>query len=31
MNNNGAWDGTPTDQIMGLGRPGDFMVTGKWL
>ena len=30
LNDNGAWDGTPTDKMMGLGRPGDMMVTGDW-
>jgi len=31
MNNNGTWDGTPTDTIFSWGKqPGDIPVTGDW-
>jgi hypothetical protein len=31
MNNNGTWDGTPTDRTFSWGKqPGDIPVTGDW-
>jgi PKD repeat protein len=31
MNNNGTWDGTPTDKTFSWGKqPGDMPITGDW-